>query len=234
MTDAELLETLDKMRATMIAVATGGPRIPQVNGQFQQQCREVTEELASRGIEHKLPFGDLWEWYGRWSEDDLPTYASRRAYVAQLFEPITSSVRQIHHTQTEPTGWALVDRQMQEARNRLLQAKSEEQFQAVGLMCREALISLAQEVFDPSKHPTEPGVKVSATDYKRMIEAYIAITFAGGSAEEVRRHARSALDLALRLQHQRTANFRDAAICVEATRSVVSIIAIASGRRDPL
>lgn len=66
-----------------------------------------------------------------------------------------------------------------------------------------------------------------------MIEAFIAVELAGSAAEEARRHARTALDLALRLQHQRTATFRDAAICMEATASVVNIIAIVSGRRDP-
>jgi len=56
---------------------------------------------------------------------------------------------------------------------------------------------------------------------------------AGGAAEATRRHARTALDLALCLQHQRTAAFRDAAICVEATAAVVNIVAIVSGQRDP-
>ncbi|MER8800175.1 hypothetical protein [Mesorhizobium sp. M0998] len=74
---------------------------------------------------------------------------------------------------------------------------------------------------------------MSTTDYKRMIEAYVAVEMRGGAAEEVRKHARTALDLALRLQHQRTAGFRDAAICIEATSAVVGIIAIVSGRRDP-
>jgi hypothetical protein len=109
----------------------------------------------------------------------------------------------------------------------------EEHFQVVGLLCREALISVAQEVFDADRHPVLDGAKVSPTDFKRLIEAFIAVELAGSAAEEARRHARTALDLALRLQHQRTATFRDAAICMEATASVVNIIAIVSGRRDP-
>lgn len=66
-----------------------------------------------------------------------------------------------------------------------------------------------------------------------MIEAYISVELAGAPTEELRKHARSALDLANHTTHKRTAGFRDAAISVEATASVVNIVAIVSGRRDP-
>jgi hypothetical protein len=39
--------------------------------------------------------------------------------------------------------------------------------------------------------------------------------------------------LAVNLQHRRTATFRDAALCAEATRSVINVIALISGQRDP-
>ena len=233
MTDTELLALLDKMRAVMISVSTGGPRISEVNHDYQEDFRAVADALQARGMDNPLSYGDLWQWHGRWSQDDLPTYASRRVFIGSMFDPVISKIRSGRSVAPEPTGWERVDRQMGEAAARLLQAGTEEQFQAVGLLCREVLISLAQEVFDPLIHPTEPGVRVSASDFKRMIEAYIAVELGGSAAEEARKHARTALDLALRLQHQRTAAFRDAAICVEATSSVVSIIAIVSGRRDP-
>jgi hypothetical protein len=66
-----------------------------------------------------------------------------------------------------------------------------------------------------------------------MLEAYFAVELAGGANEEARRHARSALDFANAVQHRRTATFRDAALCVEATTTVVNVIAIVAGRRDP-
>jgi hypothetical protein len=231
--DNELLTALDKLKMTMISVSTGGSRIQEVHHEFEQTFDDVDYELDRRAIEARPPYRDLWMWYSRWSLEDLKTYQSRRVFVSQIFEPIIRAVKDRPAVSKEPSGWAKVDRQMAEAHQRLRGASNEEQFQAVGLMCREALISLAQEVFDPSRHPTDADVKVSATDFKRMIEAYIAVELRGSSADEARKHARSALDLALRLQHQRTAAFRDAAICVEATGSVVSIIAIVSGRRDP-
>jgi hypothetical protein len=65
-----------------------------------------------------------------------------------------------------------------------------------------------------------------------MLEAYIAVELAGGPNEYARKYLRSALDFSVMLQHKRTATFRDAAMCVEATTSVINIVAIVSGRRD--
>jgi hypothetical protein len=60
MTDADLLKVLDELRNTMVAVATGGPRIPEVNDQFRQTYALVAAALARRGIENPLLYGDLW------------------------------------------------------------------------------------------------------------------------------------------------------------------------------
>jgi hypothetical protein len=131
----------------------------------------------------------------------------------------------------EPTGWQKVDRQLQEVRLRLDTAESEEQYQAVGLLCREVLISVAQEVFDPHSHRSTDGVDPSGTDANRMLEAIFNAELQGLANEEARAHAKAALRLALALQHKRTADFRMAALCAEATSSLVNMLAVIGGRR---
>lgn len=232
MTDDQLLGTLEKMRDTMIAVATGGPRIDDVNGEYQRQYACIAAELLRRQIPNTNTYGSLWEWYGRWSSD-LPSWQSRRKFIGDLFAPLLNRLRTGRVEDVQPTGWARVDRAVDEARERLASAQTEEQFQSVGLLCREVLISLGQAVYDPALHTSVDDTRVSATDAKRMLEAYIAAELIGGVNEETRRHARSALDLANALQHRRTATFRDAAMCVEATTSVSNVVAIVAGRRDP-
>jgi hypothetical protein len=234
MIDADLLQAIDQLRSMMISVSTGGPRIQEVDDQFQTEYDLVATALKQRGIKNPLPYRSLWDWHGRWSSGDLPTYQSRRRFVSELFDPLTRRIRDGIKDEFSETGWQRVDRTVGEFRNRLAVAESEEHFQAVGLLCREGLISVAQSVFDSEKHPTHDGVKASQTDAKRMLDAYIATELAGGSNDEARKHAKSALDLALHLQHKRTASFRDAAMCVEATTSVINIVAIISGLRDPV
>jgi hypothetical protein len=133
----------------------------------------------------------------------------------------------------EPTGWAKVDGALGEIRKRLEESSTEEQFQAVGLLCRETLISLGRTVYEPTLHRAVDDIGPSPTDAKRMLEAYLATELAGGPNKIARQHAKAALDLANELQHKRTANFRQAALCAEATTSVVNLVAIISGKRDP-
>lgn len=131
----------------------------------------------------------------------------------------------------EPTGWQKVDRQLQEMRGRFDAADTEEQYQAVGLLCREVLISVAQEVYDPSRHAPIDDKVPSDTDAKRMLEAIFEEELKGSSNEEARAHAKAAVRLALALQHKRLADFRTAALCAEGTWSVVNMLAIIAGRR---
>ena len=234
----DLLQQLDRLRNIMIAVSTGGPRINEVNRDYIEDYAHLTEQLEAVGLRNPMPYTDLWDWYGKWSSGDLPTYQSRREYIRGLFAPLERRLREGSLSRgaevfLEPTGWPRVDRTLGEVRTRLEYASTEEQFQAVGLLCREALISLAQTVFDPDQHPPLDGAEASKTDAKRMLDRYLAVEVGGKSKTIARKHARASLDLAIELQHKRTARFRDAALCAEATASVVNIIAILSGIRDP-
>ena len=233
MTDSEFLALISRIRSMLISVSTGGPRIEEVNAEFGEDVGYLEAELIRRGLKNPLGFDDLWKWHGTWSSGDLPTYASRRVYVNNLFDSLIRQIKNPTLTSYEPTGWERVDRNADELRKRFAEAKSPEQYQAVGLLCREALISTAQAVFDPELHPTVDGVKASDTDAKRMLEAYIPVALTGSANDFLRKHARASLDLAVHLQHRRTATFREAALCVEAITSVINIIAIVAGLRDP-
>jgi hypothetical protein len=237
-THQDLIKEIEAQRSLMIAVATGGPRIQQVNVEYQQRRATIDQMLRHLEIPDPNPFADLWAWYGKWSSGDLPSYQSRRQFISDIYTPLADRLKRgtpsaASRIFQEPTGWAKVDRTVGEIRQRLAQATTEEQFQAVGLLCREGLISLAQTVFDPAKHKILDDVNVSPSDAKRMLEAYLATEMAGGENKVARQHAKAALDLANEVQHKRTATFRQAALCAEATASVINLIAIMSGQRDP-
>jgi len=73
-----LIREIEALRSMMIAVATGGPRIQQMNTSYMAKYQEVNDLLTLEKLENPNPFSDLWRWYGRWSSGDLPTYQSRR------------------------------------------------------------------------------------------------------------------------------------------------------------
>lgn len=224
---AALLSELLIHRAMMIDVATGGARIQDVDDYYR--AREVRiRQAIPEGVTYDNLHADLWAWYRHWSAE-LPQYKDRRLYVRQLFGPAIEAVARrssLPSEPREPTGWERVDRALSTARTQLEAASAEEDWQAIGLLCREVIISLAQAVYDPTIHNSLDGVQPSETDANRMLEAYMGHVFPGASNKEVRAHHRASLALALNLQHRRTATRQLATLCVEATASTTAVVSI--------
>lgn len=215
-------------RAMMISVATGGGvRIQDVNDYYIAREIKLRDTLPP-DAKYANPHDDLWAWYHYWSAH-FARWAERRQYINQMFAPAIASLSKrstLPSPQREPTGWERVDRTLSKGRSQFELASAEEDYQAIGLLCREVIISLAQAVFDPAIHETIDGVAASKTDANRMLEAYIAHAFPGESYKEVRAHHRASLALALNLQHRRTATRQLAALCLEATASTVAVVSI--------
>jgi hypothetical protein len=204
--------------------------------------RFIRDGRARDGVEIPAEF-----WWARghealeqnWKSGDFETWIKQRIHlkaygVSFLRSQIEAIVpHQPSFPDRGPTGWKQVDRALETAHTELSTSRHEEDYQVIGLRCREIIISLGQAVYDPAVHKTLDGVKPSNTDAGRMIEAFLETVASGGSNEDIRRHARAALKLTNNLQHKRTADFRAAALCLEATSSVANILAILDGRRDP-
>ena len=232
---SEFERLIDAQKDLMIAVATGGPPIATVNEDYKSRRAQIAHQLRTEGKRDPNPFDDLWAWYGRWRSGDLPRYQDRRMYVQDLYRPLLEELAGIPQVGVSdpisiPTGWTAVDRKVDRIIAELPKASAAEEFQAIGLYCRECLISLAQAVYDPSKHRSSNGVEPSEADAFRMLDAYFSEKLGGSSNEAPRRHAKSSLQLANDLQHKSTAEYIHAALCAEATRTVVNIVAIISGR----
>lgn len=222
-----LLAELLIQRAIMVSVATGGSRIQDVDDYYR--AREVRiRETIPESIAYTNPHADLWAWYHHWKKH-FSSYAERRDYIRRIFAPAIEAISKKLPLPSEPreaTGWERVDRALSKARSQLETASAEEDCQAIGLLCREVIISLAQAVYNPVIHESLDGVRPSETDANRMLEAYIRHVFPGSSNKEIRAHHRASLALALNLQHRRTATRQLAALCVEATASTTTVVSI--------
>ena len=176
----------------------------------------------------------MWDWYGKWSSD-FSTYRERRAFIREMFSSLIEALEEnsepeIISITIDLTGWERIERSIQEIKTRQSEASKEEQFQVVGLLCRETIITLAQSVYIPEKHPILDGTKISKTDAKRMLEAYIAVELSGSLNEKLRKFAKSTLDLANELTHKRTATKKDASLCSVATLALINFIGTIEGR----
>jgi hypothetical protein len=230
-----LLERLEETATRLIAaqVRAGVSAPAQVAGEVRDELNPLTEAfLASHAKRGGAVFGPAFEalrpkigqFFASLEDRALIALAENPTATEQIIADVAPGPL--------PDGWDRVNRGLQKARTGLSRAGTAEDFQAVGLLCRETLISTAQSVYDPHRHPPLDGSLASDTDAKRQLASYFAVELAGGSNESARRHAASALDLANTLQHDRTPNVRLASLCVAATSAVVTIVEIIAGMND--
>ncbi|WP_295807901.1 hypothetical protein [uncultured Nitratireductor sp.] len=229
-----LLPELIVHQQTMIDVGTGNASIQDVNDYYLARERRIAVLCSANGVPYENPHDDLWSWF-RYYKQHFGTYAERRQYIRELFKPAIKAVSGRTFAtipEREPTGWERVDRGLAKARSDLEVAAAEEAWQAIGLLCREVIISLAQAVHDPEVHLTtdEHGTLISRTDARRLLDAWLHYEHTGGNNKEIRAHIKASLDLAVNLQHRRTATRQMAALCLEATSSAVAVVAILAGR----
>ncbi len=233
-TKENLIKDVEFLKHTMISVATGGQRIQEINNEYKAKYQTVNKALQRLNLQKSNPYKDLWDWYGKWSSD-FPHYRERRAFIREMYGSLIQTLEEneepeIISVTVDLTGWERIERSIQQIKSQQNEAKKEEQFQIIGFLCRETIITLAQTVFNPDKHPILDDVKVSKTDAKRMLEAYIAVELSGSSNEKLRKYAKATLDLANELIHKRTATKKDAALCSTATLSLINFIGTIEGR----
>lgn len=235
-TKNKFLEQIQRIKSILVSVATGVSKIQSVNAEYKKQYNEIENILDSLKVNNPNHFRDLWEWYGHWKAE-LPSYQSRRLYITELYREVIEQIEKSNDAVSidqpyELTGWERVDRGISEIRKRMSEAETEEQFQAVGLLSRETIISLAQEVYDSKVHITTDGVTPSKTDAKRMLDAFLSHELGGSSNEAYRKYAKAALVLANDLTHRRSASIHEASMCVVAVISLVNIVKVITNKSN--
>jgi hypothetical protein len=208
----------------MTAVATGGPRIQEVDREYQERRRRIRRLLQQLGLEDPNPHVDLWAWYGKWSRD-LGTYQSRRDYIRDLFAPLLGAIDQLENRSvgtelpgSEETGWPAVDGQIAQLRIRLSTGETSEDAQAIGLLCRDIMISVAEAVYDDSIHS---AVGASAVDQLNAVVDYHAD---GPENRKLRRLQKATIDYANVVQHRRDCSLSEAGLIAEATIAAANLV----------
>lgn len=223
-----VLSSIEEIKELMISVSTGVTRIENEQTRYKLLFNKISEWLNIIKIENPNDLNDLWEWYARWKKGDLSSYVSRRNFISQLYQALIETIKKSDENLSlndhELTGWERVDRSIYEMKKVLMNGKNEENFQMVGMLGRETLITIAQQVYNDEIHKTLDEIIPSSTDSKRMLEAFVNHELQGGSNERTRKFAKAAVDLANHLTHDRTANRRDAIICISAVAAIASII----------
>lgn len=229
----QLKKDLESLKDLMISVATGGDRIQNVDARYKSLHSSIYKRCKKLNITYDNSFSGLWDWYARWS-NEFPHYQERRQFINQLLSPtfdallIDNNSPSIAIPIVEISEWDRINRAVIKIKQNSSNAKNEEDFQQIGLLCREVIISLAQVVYNPDVHgkTDDKGTEIGKTDAVRMIGNYINVRLAGSSNEELRAYAKTTNKLANLLTHKRDAGREDMLLSVSATIALINFIGI--------
>lgn len=229
----QLRKDLESLKDIMISVATGGDRIQNADTRYKSLHNSISTRCKQLNIKYDNNFASLWEWYGRWS-NGLQHYQERRVFIKDLLAPTFGALEgdtadlSIATPIVELSDWERINRTVIKIKQSSSVARNEEDFQQVGLLCRDIIISLAQAVYNPSVHGAfdEKGTEIGKDDAVRMIVNYINTCLRGSSNEELRSYAKATNKLANSLTHRRNASKQDMLLCVSATIALINFIGI--------
>ena len=229
---AMLKQNIETISNIMISVATGGPQINSEEIRYRRLHSQIEQDCKKLNLTYNNSFISLWDWYGKWKAD-FPSYQERRIFIRELFFFFlayfedTDSYSNID-TIVELGGWERIQRTITKIKRDSSSARNEEDFQAIGLLCRDVIISLAQAVYDPFVHgeTDESGKSIGNTDAVRMIGNYVSVRLNGSHNKELRAYAKATNDMANRLTHKRSATKIDMLLTVSSTIALINFVGI--------
>ena len=233
-TKESLLVLINEEMNTLIKAATAviSIRDSKENDSYRRNHEYIDDILKKLGLEPIHKYRDLWDWYNDYKNRELKTYESRRVFIRQLYRPLIELIQNSDENRTglfhyEKTGWDKVDKEVDSFKDAISKAQSNREYQAVGMLGRELLITLAQTVYNKEKHPAIDGANISNTDSKRMLEAFVSHCLKEkGKWEKETKYIKNAINFANELTHERSADIVDAKLCYSAVISTVQIIKI--------
>ncbi|MGD9795179.1 MAG: hypothetical protein AB7V43_17040 [Acidimicrobiia bacterium] len=223
---AELRELVELQRDTVTAVATG-TSMDTLRGPYRQQRSKLRVALQRRGLKEPFPWADVnvvWAWAKQW-----PTYAERRAEVANLVAPLLDQLDDLERGGKvddwggSPDEWTELELRVAGLRDEMDGATTLDHYQDVGRRGREVVIDVVNLLFEADmvtdvEHP--PKGSDAKAKFDLIVQAYAI----GSSHAELRALMRAAWDLNQKVTHGAITRV-DAYAAAQATVLIVRTLA---------
>ncbi len=127
-TKEHLIQDVNFLKNTMISVATGGPRIQDINDEYKKKFILTDKALQKLNFKNPNPYKDLWEWYGKWTSAFVK-YNERRSYINEMYDSLIQMLEETEKPELisvtiDLTDWERIERSINEIRLRQNEAKS--------------------------------------------------------------------------------------------------------------
>lgn len=223
------LALMDLVRDDLqLSGTSGGDRIADVGMRLAIRALERTSARA--GHEFKLPFRDHAGWRSYWIRKGASGsggWQARRDLLSELFDGAYASLmaaqdRALDSTLTEPAsphdrlGWPEVDTEVGELQRHFRTASTPGDYRAVGNDCVHLTEALSRQVYDHLRHTPAGEEEPPVAKTKLRLERYIEERLPGSDNAEMRKFARSAIELAQAIKHRGAPTRTEAGIAADA------------------
>ena len=229
------LALMDLVRDDLTASGTGGG----------QRLREPEIRLAIRALERttarlavpiKLAFRDHEGWRAYWVRNGAHgSWQARRELLSDLFdEPYKTlmAMQEEHLDSTlltavsprEQLGWNAVDTEIGELRRHFRTAQTPQDYRAVGNDAVHVMEALSRQIYEHAVHGQKGEDEPPVDKTKLRMDRYIEARLAGKANAEMRRYARSAIELAQAVKHSGAPTRTKAGILADAVIALANML----------
>lgn len=225
----ELRQKIQEEIDLLMAIATWDANIKDANPGYKENRGEIKAALERLGLTDPNEWPDLWLWYEAWKAH-MPTYQERRVFLIQKYQPLFNALdglerRQVGEGVDIPvTGWSRVDEKRGQLKEKYRLARTAEDFQGIGLICRSLLLALSDAIFDPGRHDDPNQAPIKRGDVKGRIERVLKIDFPGDENDRLRQFIRASWGYVQHVVHAETADDTRAGIAADGTLFLVNTL----------
>lgn len=231
------LALMDLVRDDLQLSGTSGEdRI--TDGNMRLAIRALERVSARAGHEFKLPFRDHAGWRSYWIRKGASGsggWQARRDLLSDLFDGAYASLmaaqdRALDSTLVEAVsphgslGWPGVDTEIGELRRHFRTASTPADYRAVGNDCIHLLEALSRHVYDHGRHTPAGEDEPPVAKTKLRLERFVEERLPGADNAEMRKFARSAIELAQAIKHGGTPSRTEAGIAADAVIVIANML----------
>ena len=194
--------------------------------------RAVTTRL---GVPFEPPFRDFPSFRAYWgSHGGHGSWAARRAMVSEVFGRLQEELERreeavlrdlvVPISPRKVTGWPAVDLEIAELRRHFHTATTPQDYRNIGNDVIAVLEALSAAAYEPSRHLFEGEAEPKVTDTKNRLTRVVEVDCKTLGGAELRRHARSTIELAQAVKHNPSGTRTQAGIAADAAIQLAQMI----------